>query len=203
MIELLAVAHADGWALIRIDGATFVVRPPYRDWAKIRVSEHTVEIAVVSYGFVREEGEFHDYVSLFRHLWTLRAAAHKGPEPDSKRIRDILRMVPPEIAERHLTRIEEELLPAGDRNAAWEALSRLLTSAAVKGNAHLLDRATALLAELGPPPVSDVDKKYLEAEATVFAVEFPRVTLRYGASVIIELAETLKTRCRMLALGGI
>jgi hypothetical protein len=146
MIRLLALAPEDGWAFVRSADRVLLIRPPYGKRRHPEAEESVVARAVAVEGFAAEDRVFPDWQSLFAFLEERFLAGR--PElpaalaPES--VERILRHAPGSALEGLLDRIERELLPARQWDAAGELLVRLLTVDSAPA-AGLLPRATRLL----------------------------------------------------------
>jgi hypothetical protein len=146
MIRLLAIAPEDGWAFVRSADRILLLRPPYGKRRHSSVEESVVARAVAVEGFEATGQVFPDWPALFAFLEERFLASRKAlpaalaPEA----IERILRHAPPSALEGLLDRIEQELLPGRQWDAAVELLARFLT-VDTPATAGLRPRATELL----------------------------------------------------------
>lgn len=201
MIELLAIAPDDGWAFVRRGRQIQVVRPPYQRWNLAIVPESTLEAAIQHHGFAAEEKTFPDWRSLIVHLKDqivqTRQAQGRGA-PDSEAIRNLVHRAPPKILGSYLDRIESELLPNRELEAALDILTRLLEVEAVKTNQDLYRRALHLLSRCRSIGETD-ERTQLVDEKTAWAKQYPRASHRYGADNLLALCQTVWQRGQILA----
>lgn len=148
MLELLAASFEDGWAFIRRGGDILAMKPPYRRTNLSVVSEATVEKAVHAYGFEARAESFDDWTTLIAFLRDRMRAAREsqgadGPGGDP--VRELIQDAPEAILCNYLDRIESELLPNREWNAASRLLTTLIGSHKVWQDADLCRRTAALL----------------------------------------------------------
>jgi hypothetical protein len=124
MIQLLALAADDGWAFVRSADRILLLRPPYGKRRHPAVDENAVHRAVAVEGFTAEDRNFPDWSTLLTFLEERflagRPALSAALAPES--VERILRHAPRPVLESLLDRIEHELLP----NRQWDAASELL-----------------------------------------------------------------------------
>lgn len=129
MIRLLALAPEDGWAFVCSADRILLLRPPYGKRRHPTVEESAVARAVATEGFVAEDRVFPDWPALFAFLEERflagRPALPAALAPES--VERILRHAPRAVLEKLLDRIEHELLPDRQWDAASELLARFLT----------------------------------------------------------------------------
>jgi len=149
MIQLLALAPEDGWAFVRSADRILLLRPPFGKRRHPAVEESVVARAVAAEGFVAEDRVFPDWPALFAFLEECflvgRPALPTALAPES--VERILRHAPRSVLEKLLDRIEHELLPDRQWDAASELLARFLTvdSPALAAGSDLRSRVTAVL----------------------------------------------------------
>jgi hypothetical protein len=128
MIQLLALAEEDGWAFVRSADRILLLRPPFGKRRHPAVEESVVARAVATEGFVAQEQVFPDWPALFAFLEERflagRPALPAALAPES--VERILRHAPRAVLEKLLDRIEGELLPGRQWDAASELLARFL-----------------------------------------------------------------------------
>lgn len=206
MIELLAIAAEDGWAFLRRDGQVLVVRPPYRRHSLSEVSQATVEKAVSAHGFQVAQGTFDDWRSLVTFLReqiveAREAQGQKVPEPDE--VKRLVGRAPPRVLERYLDRIDSELLPGREWNAALELLTTLLRLAGLKNSPRLHDRAIELLDKLRKSMrQANGERRELVDQEKDLSRLFPGATARYGPEPIIDVARRIATSGQLLPMGA-
>ena len=206
MIELLAIAPEDGWAFIRRDCQVLVVRPPYRLNSLSGASEATVQKAVSAHGFQVAQGTFGDWRSLVEFLReqiveARKARGQKVPEPAE--VKRLVRHAPPRVLERYLDRIESELLPGREWNAALELLTTLLRLDSVKKSSHLHSRAIELLEKLRESMRrANGERRELVDQEKDFRRLFPRATERYGLEPITHVARGIAASGQLLPVGA-
>jgi hypothetical protein len=145
MIQLLALAEEDGWAFARSEGRIRLLRPPFGKRSHPIVEESVVARAVATEGFVAQEQVFPDWPALFAFLEERflagRPVLPAALAPES--VERILRHAPRSVLEGLLDRIEHELLPDRQWDAASGLLARFLAvnSPALAAGADLRSRA--------------------------------------------------------------
>jgi hypothetical protein len=196
MLKLVASAPGDGWAFVQRGEETLLVRPPYQQWALTSVSEGAVETAVQHHGFVLEEKSFSDWGSLIAHLKEQYLAwrHERGVAiPDVEEVRSLIHLAPTYILENYMNRIEDELLPQGEWQAAMKLLAYLLGVEAVKSDSDLYERALGLLQMVEVPiPVAPVQE-------VGFLQKFPHAVKVYGAAAIRSYAEAISRQHQIFA----
>jgi len=147
MIRLLAIAPEDGWAFVRSVDRILLLRPPYGKRRHPSVEESTVARAVAVEGFEAADRTFPDWPALFSFLEE-RFLAERRPLPPAlapQTVERILRHAPSSALEGLLDRIEHDLLPSRQWDAASELLARFLAVDAPAA-AGLRSRAADLVA---------------------------------------------------------
>jgi len=145
MLRLRAAAWEDGYAVVESDGTLFMIRPPYRQVNKDEVTDADLEAAVSKHGFSAADQPFADWAALIEHLKRRLMEERKGRVPDTARIKKLVERAPAHLVPSFLDRIETELLLRKQWRAANGVLAHLLRNPAVRQDAGLLDRVSALL----------------------------------------------------------
>ncbi len=148
MIEILATALEDGWAYVKRDEDILLLRPPYEEWNVSPSSKATVEKAVSVHGFERLHRSFDDWDSLIGFLEeslmdVRRAQGQKMPSSDS--ITEIVKFAPKEVVYTYFNRVESELIPNREYQAAVDLLTKILESDNVRNDVQMYERARDLL----------------------------------------------------------
>ncbi|MBT3266125.1 hypothetical protein HN371_03175 [Candidatus Poribacteria bacterium] len=147
MLEVLALAPADGWAYVRRDGVLLLVRPPYHNDTSLPVDESAVEAAVTKHGFVAADGEFADWPELIAHLRVLVAEAHPDL-PSAEEIGQAYWEVADEEDLGHaLDHVEQELLPGREYDHAIRLLAAMVEHSPVLAESGMIRRAARLLTQ--------------------------------------------------------
>jgi len=191
MIQLLALAPDDGWAFARSGERILLLRPPYGKRPHPSVGESVVARAVAVEGFAAEDRVFPDWPALFTFLEERflagRTALPAALAPES--VGRILRHAPHSALEGLLERIERELLPDRQWDAAGELLVRFLTvdSPALAADGDLRSRAAALLVRCQRARSAAGEMRRLVA-----VVDAPLAAKRYGLERVAGRAEEIR-----------
>lgn len=196
MLELLALAPADGWAFVRSDGRIRLVRPPYDQTASSTVTERVVETAVLNHGFNRL-GETKHFDSWQEFIGFLNSTVREARSPEELGLgsgRRMLEYAPPDVLSGFLDRVERELVLSHKWVAALSVLAAMLELPRVRQDATLCARAADLVVEaIQGAAVARQLLRTLACDVANFDSEFPRASRRYGpekvASYAAEIAE--------------
>jgi hypothetical protein len=189
MIQLLALAPEDGWAFARSANRILLLRPPYGKRRHPLVDESVVSRAVAVEGFVAESRDFSDWPALFAFLEERFLAGRKvlpaALAPES--IERILRHAPLSTLEGLLDRIERELLPDRQWDAAGELLARFLVvdSPAATG---LRPRAAEILVRCQKARSAATERRHRLVES----VQAPLAAEKYGLEPVRARAEGIR-----------
>lgn len=200
MLKLLAVARADGWAFVERDHEVLLVRPPYRQANLAEASMASVEEAVTHHGFAWAEEQFGSWDALVGHLREQIAAAHEErglsiPEPGVGA--EVIQHLPGDVLGRYLDRIEQELLPNGEYDAALDVLSAVSNTQTAKADPALMDRAVGLIgASVALRKRHERGRRELSQQVQVegLAQAFPLAAERHGTEALALLAESVIDR---------
>jgi hypothetical protein len=149
-LDLLAAAYEDRYAVVEEDNALYMLRPPYLTRNKMQVSRSALEQAVVKYGFSSVQLSFENWDALISHLKTKyikSRKAHGHAEPDTERIRGLVRKAPRKTVETYLARIADELIPNREWEAARSLLETLLLNKIVQQDSVLITKCAELSAQ--------------------------------------------------------
>ncbi|MBN2207944.1 MAG: hypothetical protein JW759_01420 [Candidatus Coatesbacteria bacterium] len=148
MLELLAIAAEDGWAYVRNETGIYLVRPPYAKSTRQFTDMHTVDKAVVGYGFTGMRKEFPGWEELIAFLREQIDASLKARGMELARSglgEEMLRLAPPDVLARFLDRVENELLPQHEWDHAENLLLAVLKLPVIGADAELYRRTIDLL----------------------------------------------------------
>jgi hypothetical protein len=211
MISLLAAAFEDGWAFVRQGYTIYLVRPPYEKRELVEVNEATVERAIHAHGFAVELLPFQDWGSLINFLRerivsSSRARAEQSDE--TKAAARMLRQATPAVIEGYLDRVERELLPALEIDAALRLLTAMSGLETVASEPALRDRAASLLerviermAEARAARASAALVSALVSEDPAkIARSFPLAAERYGSG-LLPFIRAVRERGSLMAIG--
>ena len=205
MLRLIAAAWEDGYAAVADEDdedAVFIIRPPYRRENKYRVQREAVEHAVSTHGFSVAEGTFENWGELIECLKRRFVEAHKQDgEPDGERIRRAVERAPEANVRTSLEKVEREIFPAREWNAAISLLTRLLGNPAVIDQRSLLDTVARLLRFTEAARRQEVLSRAEAAAPTAPRDEFPLVREIYGDQVA-ELARHIRKQGQVLCMGS-
>jgi hypothetical protein len=180
MIRLLALAPADGWAFARSGDRILLLRPPYGKRRHPAVEESAVARAVAVEGFTAEDRDFTDWPALFAFLEEQflagRPALPAALAPES--IERILRHAPHSALEGLLDRIERELLPGRQWDAAGELLARFLS--VESPGAVLRSRAADILVHCQQERSAAAEQR----NRLVESVQAPLAAQKYGREAV-------------------
>jgi hypothetical protein len=211
MISLLAAAFEDGWAFAREGYTIYLVRPPYRARDRVEVNEAAVERAIRAHGFAPELLPFQDWDALVsflreRIVSTSRARAEKAEE--TKAAARLLKNATPAVLEGYLDRIEHELLPSLEIDAALRLLTAMSGLEVVAAAPALRDRTASLLARV----VERMDEARAARASAVLvsalisedpakiARSFPLAAERYGSG-LLPFIRAVRERGSLMAIG--
>jgi|GEM_PF-2501050 len=210
MLELLAIAPEDGWALVRSGGrGVRLVRPPYTKNSAAFVSEDSVSVAVSKHGFLvpgPEHSRFSNWRELVAYLdggiGAARGTQVSGGLPDDAG-EQLLEFAPPDVLREFLRRVEEELIPEGRWDHAENLLLKMLVLDSVCGDPGLRDKAVKLLKRVS----SEKEAKAaawsgLAMEGNDIGKRFPRATEEYGSETIGRIAQAVQNRGMVFAFGS-
>jgi hypothetical protein len=191
VIRLLAIAPEDGWAFVRSADRILLLRPPYGKRRHPIVEEGTVVRAVAVEGFAAEDRAFPDWPALLAFLEERfladREALPAGLRPQA--VERILRHAPCSALESLLDRIESELLPSRQWNAAGELLARFLAVDS-PATAGLRSRAAELLVRCQRAR-SAAEQRW---QRLADAAQAPLAAAKYGAEPVRAHAERIRQR---------
>lgn len=211
MISLLAAAFEDGWAFVRQGYTIYLVRPPYQKRDLVEVHEAAVERAIRAHGFAPELLPFQDWDALVdflrgRIVTASRERAEKSGETQAAA--RLLRNATPAVLASYLDRIEHELLPSLEIDAALRlltAMSGLETVAsdpALQGRtASLLERAVERMDEARAARSSAaLVSALLHDDPAKIARTFPLAAERYGSG-LLPFIRAVRERGSLMAIG--
>lgn len=211
MISLLAAAFEDGWAFVRQGYTISLVRPPYGQRDIVEVNEAAVERAIHAHGFTPELLPFQDWGALVaflreRIVSTSRARAERASE--TKAAARLLRDAPPAVLGGYLDRVEHELLPSLELDAALRLLTAMSGLEAVAKDPAVRDRTAALLERV----VERMDEAraarasaalvsaLLSDDPAKIARSFPLAAERYGSG-LLPYIRAVRERGSLMAIG--
>ncbi|HLM76124.1 MAG TPA: hypothetical protein VK459_25635 [Polyangiaceae bacterium] len=211
MISLLAAAFEDGWAFVRQGYTIYLVRPPYQKRDLVEVNEATVERAIHAHGFAPELLPFQDWSALIdflreRIVSTSRARAERASETKAAAL--LLRNATPAVLEGYLDRVEHELLPSLDLDAALRLLCAMSGLENVASEPALRDRTASLLervvermdeARAARASAALVSALVSEDPAKI-ARSFPLAAERYGSG-LLPYIRAVRERRSLIAIG--
>lgn len=191
MIRLLAIAPEDGWAFVRSEDRILLLRPPYGKRRHPSVDESTVARAIAVEGFEAADQAFPDWPAVFAFLEE-RFLAERTPLPAAlapQSVERILRHAPASVLESFLDRIQHELLPGRQVDAAGELLARFLAVESPPA-AALRPRAAELLVRCQQMrSVSGQRWRRLTD-----AAQAPLTAAKYGQEAVRARAERIRQR---------
>lgn len=207
MFSLLAAALEDGWAFVKRGEEVLLVRPPYRQWSISVVPESTVEKAVHAHGFTLMKEKFADWSSLVAYLQKQLVETRKAQGqavPESESVQRLVHYAPRHILVSYLDRIQLDLLPNREWNAALDLLTTLIDLEAIKKDPNLFDRTVDLLKRCREAMVeAKARKQQLIDENKELERLFPNVVQRYKASTIIKYMHTVSERRPLMGVGAV
>lgn len=211
MISLLAAAFEDGWAFVRQGYTIFLVRPPYRRRDLVEVNEATVERAIHAHGFQAELLPFDDWGALIDFLRErLVASASERAERagETKAAARMLRHASTAVLDGYLDRIERELIPALELDAALRLLTAMSGLEKVASEPALRDRHARLLERVvermdearGARASAALVANLLADDPAKMAKSFPLAAERYG-SALLPYIRSVRERGSLMAIG--
>jgi hypothetical protein len=204
MIHVLATLPLDGCALVENEGRTFLVRPPYDATTRIEIQRDSIEKAITAHGFQASNEQFNTWSELIKYLKGLLTSTAR-PE-DREALDDVairlLHRAPESVLARYLERIEHELVPAKELEAATRMLTVLIGLEPVKASPLLMDRALRLTGVCAQMTEKYV-RKYRELatpSATELARNHPLAAHQYGAQRLVEYVADVSSRGQLLRI---
>ncbi len=205
-LRILAAAYRDGWAFVQEDDRVVLVRPPYQRSKLVVVSPDTVEHAVQKHGFESQAMEVEDWRALVDLLRGKRAAlgVSEGAASleDHERMARLVRTAPRAILERYLDRVEHELIPREELDAAVRVLEVMRRSDNPNLDAVLRERLADLAITCSAAIVHEREEKegLLDREQDL-GESFPGVAKTHGAAAT-AYARQVRERGYILAVGS-
>ena len=205
MLELLAVAPEDGWAFVRENDATCLVRPPYAKSNVRKVDDAAVETALSKHGFVvpNRDRTFGDWATLVaclnRQVLQSRATAGR-PVPELGAGEAILGVAPIDVLSGFLDRVENELLPTHQLDHADNVLTAMLKVPAARNNAELCERISVLLWKVRESrSVAEAFRREV-ARPSNFDLKYPMIARSFGRDRVMELADKVASMGQVFAI---
>jgi len=204
MLELLALAPADGWAFVRSDGRIRLVRPPYDQTTSSTVTERVVETAVLKHGFNRL-GETKHFDSWQELIGFLNGTIREERSPEGLEVGiggRMLEYAPLDVLSGFLDRVERELLPSHKWEAAQSVLTAMLELPRVRQDETLWTRATDLvIAAIQGAAGARQLLRTLPCDIADFDSHFPRTSHRYGRDRVVSFAAVIAERRGIFAFA--
>jgi hypothetical protein len=202
MISLLAIAAGSGWAIVRHDDRTYLVRPPYVASNRSEVSDSTVERAISGYGFASASEDFPDWAALVDRLREGIIQVRGQVPAEGEAGMKLLAQAPPAILERYVERVERELIPNGEFRAAMKLLSALLTLDRVKTDPEMAARVANLLARCSTRlDQAERKREELVNDPDILSRDFPKAVARHGGKRLAEFMTDIQRLGRLLPMG--
>jgi len=205
MLTIVAAALSDGWAFVSDGGGIRLVRPPYTLSSTASAPETAVQKAVAQYGFEAGGQSFGTWNELISFLRDRMVQAYRElglPVPRQGVGGEVVRHLPLRLLNKYLDRIQSDLLPRGEFDAAEAVLADVLRNQAVRESAAALGRALDLMLEARESRVRRLQRREeLAQELTTerVAAAFPLTVERYSAASIEELSESIAKGGHILA----
>lgn len=175
MISVLALDRSDGWVFAREGDQIRLLRPPYRLAEAHVVPQTVVGRAVTQHGYAAcslELATWADVITFVRAEVAQQRKAEGRALPEEGVGREMLRFAPSSTVERFLDRIQHELLPRGELDAA----ERILL--AIQAESPRLEESPALLRRTAQV-LEEVRRRRAERLRTIVrdrdAERFPRL----------------------------
>jgi hypothetical protein len=183
------------------------MKPPYGRATVATVTQDAVAKAVHTYDFAASDLEFSDWGKLIAHLQSELLKSKRdsaaSPEDLGVAVATIMGFAPLETVKHSLARIEKELLPAGQWQAAFTLLRGLRTSHVVQTNEQLCSEIAELLDKCGLQAIKNAGVKLEAAKAEEdLSTYFPNATEAYGECVIERLTSEIRERKQVFAVGA-
>lgn len=205
MIKLIAVNYSDAYALVEIEGSKYAVRPPFKTKGRSISSEDVVK-AISLYGFLPEQKDFESWSDLLRYL-SSEAIEHRKAlgfeSPKSENIRKIVEKAPLEQVKKFLLRIEEELIPNSEINAAQHLLTSLIRNSLVRNNDEVFKKCAYLLEECNK---IEEEKGHWLANydnLPTISEKFPSADRVYGSEYVSSLTNSVRNRRQIFCVGSV
>jgi hypothetical protein len=202
MLELLAYAPEDGWAFVRKDEKITLIRPPYVSANEALTDESKIEPAIRLYGFTASRETFNNWDELISFLRSeILKSRHKQGRPllePGMAGKHLLELAPPEILMSFLERVEKELLPREEWDAAENVLMAMLDLPIEEKRIEIIHKATLLLKEM--LIAKKRHQSNIETNLTI-ADEFPLAYRKYGKEKIKAYAAAIVERGTLLSFS--
>jgi hypothetical protein len=198
LLTLVAASYDDGWGFVEHDNRFLLIKPPYLRAQVSSVTQSVINKAIEHYGFSVAQETFEDWADLVRFMKTKflerRRTRDSAPVGDNVS-RDLIASAPPYILENYLRRIEEELIPQQEWQAALDILITLIDVDAVKHNQQL-SHAVARLIKLclATWRQNQQDKEALLEDEEGLEELFPESSKRYGVTELCDSIQEVQNR---------
>jgi hypothetical protein len=205
MLRLIAAAFSDGLAFVREDKKILLIRPPYKRAGSSVVSEGIAEKAVTQYGFTATENEFINWTELIEFLRDKIVAQQiaAGHEIPARGVANgLLQHLPEESIVRLLDRVENELIPGGEYEAAIDFTSSIGALEIWMQNHKICKRVNKILLrciQLKENMEKRRNELYREVEIGDYSSVFPLSAIKYNPEVIMNLSESVSKRGQVLS----
>ncbi|MBF0097349.1 MAG: hypothetical protein HQM04_10105 [Magnetococcales bacterium] len=147
MPELVAIAEADGWGVVRSGATLVVLQPPYQTCNRCEISELWLASAISKHGFDPASGIFPDWKSLIEELKKRQQDyfQKRGKQGISEQdLDEMCRELPADRLMELLAHVEEALLPKKKWHEAEKLLNLVLSAYALPQEPQLFIKANEL-----------------------------------------------------------
>lgn len=116
---MVALAKDDGWAIVKIDGNLYMLRPPYSE--HVELTENDIAKAIRRHGFEACNEEFDtldDVIKFLKDVY-VEAMEKRGIKcPTHEELKQHLRYISEDMLLRWIARIESDSIPCGEFDKA-------------------------------------------------------------------------------------
>ncbi|MBM4059749.1 MAG: hypothetical protein FJ265_01435 [Planctomycetes bacterium] len=160
MTRLIA-RSADGWAVVDADGRRWMVKPPYRDDDRQRLTDAQAARALLDEDLHPDARDFDGWGDLCRYLAEQRVLEATPEEKERAQVAAaaLLRRATPGQLEAHLAQLEKWLRD-GRRDGVARALKAMRQAPAVESSPALKDRILELLTRALDAPTWVDSRRY-------------------------------------------
>lgn len=193
-LKLEALSPAEGFGFIRSEGELRLVRPPFRAQDALVLSDESLHDAIARFGYTVSDRQFdnwEDVITFLNQQIVETRRVLELPIPEVIAGSEILDVAPPEVLNKFMARVEEELIPQGLFDEAEDFLLALLETSAADRTPEVGDRAVRLL------QVNRDRRRRSEAAITEFTahdIRFPSLERHGEVELSARMAEIIRGR---------
>jgi hypothetical protein len=203
MIKVIALAIDEGWAFIKTDERTYLLKPPYEDTNCNDISPEITEKAISSYGFEGCDIDFNslsDVVSFLKGRYIESKKRQTGQLPSEKDILRLLDFIDESIILEYLERAEQELISKGRFDEAEALILKLKENVNLNTNNNLKDTIDRLYI------ICDSEKKkfreIVEEKKRIWPSKFPHLCYPFEHVIEFQRRASIERQIFPIAMGG-